>query len=359
MSKKAQRKDPSRKRLEITDASGWTHVVKGKKTNLNPDILSKGIQSLRISNDISTNTTHESLLRTFKYCQSQWLSSPCWSELESFLRASVLPRKDIQINKCICLGLGCLTTDRQAPKYQLAALLSILETIQPLCQYQDDDRSRLQMMGDTVIKNRDGRKLEIIFQDPAFQPLDVAFLTLKGQAHDIFRNYHVRVIETPQAFDLIDEKTFLFAPHLEHEIFAHALSTTLPWSLQQQSEGGAQGLQQVAGTEEDEKAEEGKGKRKGYPSLCIANSDMHDPHPLHSTRPFVPSPPAPSSSSSSHLPSLSQPPTPSSPISVPIADPPETILKSFATLRSSKPLPTFDRDTWCYFTSIYWKAESV
>jgi len=58
----------------------------------------------------------------------------------------------------------------------------------------------------------------VIFQDPAFNEVDIEYLHGLG----------FKVVSTPSAFDYIDSKTFLFAPHLESNIYAMALERGSP-----------------------------------------------------------------------------------------------------------------------------------
>lgn len=39
------------------------------------------------------------------------------------------------------------------------------------------------------------------------------------------------------------------------------------------------------------------------------------------------------------------------------ADPQRATLRAFVNAMEARPLPAFDRDTWCHFTWLYWRCE--
>lgn len=55
----------------------------------------------------------------------------------------------------------------------------------------------------------------MIAQDPLFNEIDKRLLREVAG---------LEVVETPAAFDLIDESTFLYAPHLEDKLYSLALA---------------------------------------------------------------------------------------------------------------------------------------
>lgn len=203
------KKQSPRKRLEVTDGSGWTHVVKGRASVLDASILTSPFQVLQRADKIPLELVAENHAR----CLDLWKASDCWNLVADFLENTILSSRDTCLTSCVCLGLGSLSGGRQSSRYELAALVSIL-----------------QLLGKThSIKN-------VVFQDPAFNEVDEAFLTHLGY----------RVVSTPSGFESVDQNTFCFAPHLEHEIFAMAIKTA-------------------------------------HPAICIGNSDLLSEHSLNSS----------------------------------------------------------------------------
>ncbi|KAM0450610.1 hypothetical protein ACHAO4_006595 [Trichoderma viride] len=98
------------------------------------------------------------------------------------------------IRKAVCLGIGSFDPDngswvtKEKAHVQFAAFSVILEEIQESCS----------------------NKIEVIFQEPAFNASDIEFVTSLGH----------QVVESPAAFDVIDDTTFVFGIHLYRDIYA-------------------------------------------------------------------------------------------------------------------------------------------
>ncbi|KAL9138085.1 MAG: hypothetical protein Q9175_000695 [Cornicularia normoerica] len=184
---------PQRKLQQITDPSGWTHVIRGP-----PGIINPRTTDIRLEHGETTDTkyTLETYLDRFrKHYLPTWRESNCFKNLSRILDRDILPAENILITQCICLGLGSMTAGSESSSYELAALISILE-----------------------ILGRKHHMQDIIFQDPIFEPLDQIILKSLGYT----------VVETPDAFSKLNSTTFLFAPHLECFHYATALEIVTP-----------------------------------------------------------------------------------------------------------------------------------
>ena len=209
-----------KKRLQITDDSGWTHVTKGtakqkrQQTSTNWSYLHKGLRPTEIPRGLSLQEVVESFSRYTK----TWRESLCLKNLETLLKDQVLV-SDIRVTNCVCLGLGSLTGgyDTENSFYELAALVSILEILgqHVTGHFWSDLESSLK---DTAQKSNEIK--QVYMQDPVFNSLDEAFLRSLGYT----------IVPTPEGFEKIDETTFLFAPHLEWPIYLMALQKE-PYSL--------------------------------------------------------------------------------------------------------------------------------
>ena len=180
-----------KRRIEITDSSGWTHVVNGRRNALKTNRLGSQPNALQILDKIPL----EQLVADHARCVELWKESACWKKVVNMLQNNVLSTQQIRLTSCVCLGLGSLSTGKQSSKHELAALVSMLR-----------------LLGKTHTIE------QVIFQDPAFNDVDKAFLTRLGYS----------VVSTPSGFESIDQNTFCFAPHLEHDVFAMALKNTHP-----------------------------------------------------------------------------------------------------------------------------------
>ena len=119
---------PQRKLQQITDSSGWTHVIKGppgtgdlKLTELHPEYP-------RFNETTYTLETYLDRFRT--HYTPIWRQSDCFKNLSRIFEQDILPTENMQITQCICLGLGSMTAfGSENSSYELAALISMLEML--------------------------------------------------------------------------------------------------------------------------------------------------------------------------------------------------------------------------------------
>ncbi|KAG8525877.1 uncharacterized protein KY384_000637 [Bacidia gigantensis] len=182
-SSKALQQKPS----SLTDDQGWTHVIRGAHNIRKPTKT----PSLNDSPNISPAKVTEGQQRY----AALWSSSACCHQLRMILEQEIPLTHNLQMDKCVCLGLGSFTDGRTSSKHQLATLTWMLGILSQKHTFQ-----------------------AVLFQDPAFTASDVAYLESLGH----------HVLESPLAFDQIDESTFLFAPHLEANVYAAALEKKVP-----------------------------------------------------------------------------------------------------------------------------------
>lgn len=189
-----RKKPPPQSKLQhITDASGWTHVIRGPPSIVDPRTTDIRLQYGKAA---ETKYTLETYLDRFRnHYIPTWRESSCFKSLTRIFEQDILPAENILISQCICLGLGSMTAGSESSSYELAALLSMLEILGKTHPIQ-----------------------EIILQDPIFTPLDQTILKTLGYT----------VVETPCAFSKLNDTTFLFAPHLERLHYATALEVATP-----------------------------------------------------------------------------------------------------------------------------------
>lgn len=124
-----KRPPPQRKLQQITDSSGWTHVIKGP-----PGTVNAGTTGIRLEDGKSTGTkyTLEPYLDRFReHYAPIWQGSDCFKSLSRMFEQDILPAENILITQCVCLGLGSMTAGSESSSYELAALISILEMLGP------------------------------------------------------------------------------------------------------------------------------------------------------------------------------------------------------------------------------------
>lgn len=112
---------PQNKHHQITDSSGWTHIIKGLKGSM------ATIRELTNEPPIMSLEAYANLFRTVY--RPHWQASACLQSLTRVFEEKILSADHLTITKVVCLGLGSLTTGGLTPSYEFAALLSILELL--------------------------------------------------------------------------------------------------------------------------------------------------------------------------------------------------------------------------------------
>lgn len=131
------------KRVEITDASGWTHVtssslaVSSSKRGFRQGLEDDGDEQLcLLPAEPPPRLTLAELKRQYETHSQQWKSSSTWERLQRALQsqAGAVART---LQNVVCIGLGSPSgfvrggwVDRRSVAlYQLAALVSVLEML--------------------------------------------------------------------------------------------------------------------------------------------------------------------------------------------------------------------------------------
>ncbi|KAH6697344.1 hypothetical protein F5X68DRAFT_272311 [Plectosphaerella plurivora] len=105
------------------------------------------------------------------------------------------------VRKAVCLGIGTFDPDHggwDAKRRTYTQLLAFLDMVKHLSQSSDP--------------------IPCIFQEPVFSDSDKAFIESLGH----------KVVESPAAFEAVDEHTLLFAVHMYRPIYEAALEKGLP-----------------------------------------------------------------------------------------------------------------------------------
>lgn len=129
--KKHKKQNEQQKRLQVTDTSGWTHIIRGSRIQNHQRHISvhetgKPIEAPR-------HLTIDKVGKKFdRYCQN-WKESESFKNFQLILEGDVLASEKVSITRCVCLGLGSLTSEdgREAPMYELAFLFTTLDMLGP------------------------------------------------------------------------------------------------------------------------------------------------------------------------------------------------------------------------------------
>jgi SRR1 len=230
------------KRVEVTDDDGWTHVANthtssranSRKTISmvtdgaadDPDeplpLGDAGEQKLPLllPAEAPSRLSITDLRKQFEAHLATWESSLAWQHLKSSLLNDVLANRDvvddgaensqIDIDNVVCISLGSPSgfvqggwVDRRSVAlYQLAALVSIVNCLKKVLLEHTSPHGRRQVKEEETANNK---PLRVIAQDPVFNTHDTQLLSSLG----------ITVVQTPEGFNSITSRTFLFAPGAE------------------------------------------------------------------------------------------------------------------------------------------------
>ncbi|KAL8932203.1 MAG: hypothetical protein Q9211_006461, partial [Gyalolechia sp. 1 TL-2023] len=109
-----------------------------------------------------------------------------------------------RIDRCVVLGLGSLSNGRRSSWWELVFLESVLDF--------------LSLSSSAENEGPHDERLPVYIQDPLFNDVDIAF----------FNSLGFIVLSHPEAFEHMSTSTFLFAPHLELEVYRRTLKTAKP-----------------------------------------------------------------------------------------------------------------------------------
>lgn len=220
-SRKHRKKFIHSRRIEVTDEDGWTHVsnthsVPRSSTVASRKVMTDGAADAEdVPNNNDTSTATRPLLapsepppklnltelrKQFNTHLETWESSQTWQHLKNALQKDVLGQSQPAIENVVCIGLGSPSgfvqggwVDRRSvAMYQLAALTAIIDCVK---QHHATSTSTPQ----------DLTEMRIIAQDPVFNTLDIELLSSLG----------ITAVDSPEGFNAVTDKTFLFAPGAE------------------------------------------------------------------------------------------------------------------------------------------------
>ncbi|KAL9596145.1 MAG: hypothetical protein Q9219_006006, partial [cf. Caloplaca sp. 3 TL-2023] len=204
-----KKKPPPRpKRREITDADGWTHI--SRSNTHRPTYLSNASSSSQkvFPAEIPSGQTLVDLETSYTHYRQQWLSSSYCQTLLDFFQNN-LPAsfhsgsQKGTIDRCVVLGLGSLSNGRRSSWWELVFLETVLHFLST---------------PNAADSKPPGSGFQVYVQDPIFNHMDATFLQSLGYT----------VLPDPESFDHITSSTFLFAPHLEVEVYVRALDKAKP-----------------------------------------------------------------------------------------------------------------------------------
>ena len=172
--------------MQVSDEAGWTHVVKSR-TSRSSKAESLGYQFFATVESTNSETT-EVLHKRLECYTREWRESSDARALAKIFHQIFEFEPSLTVRKIVCIALGSPCGGHISTWKQLGCLIELGKSLFP--------------------------NAKVILQDPMFSKGDWTF----------FQELGMSVVDSPSAFEQIDGRTFLFAPHCEHEQFCEALS---------------------------------------------------------------------------------------------------------------------------------------
>ncbi|MCJ1234613.1 hypothetical protein MMC14_002574 [Varicellaria rhodocarpa] len=199
-SRKKGKANPQVKTRHLTDSDGWTHIIRGPSQTSERFVSNSPYEAIHSGKvEIPEGFTLERAQEKYKGCVRRWESSMCYKWLVNLFEQTILKVRTLRIDSCMVTGLGSFTksevTGNDSSFYQLAAFETLLR----------------------ILKQRfDIRRVN--FQEPIFTALDEDLLVSKG----------FTIIQDPEAYSLMTQSTFLYAPCNEWNTIFSIIRSTHP-----------------------------------------------------------------------------------------------------------------------------------
>ncbi|CCF35786.1 hypothetical protein CH063_07493 [Colletotrichum higginsianum] len=179
----------------------WTHVKSKSRFRRNaprpspklPGASSKPDEP-RIHKSVADITTEYDSFKT------RWRDTACHTKLRELVETNAAKHRTVR--KAVCLGVGTFDPEdggwdaKRRTYIQLDGFLTVVEVLSEL--YKET--------------------IPCSFQEPRFTPNDTEFLTNLGH----------QVVESPAAFEAVDEDTLVFAVHMYRPIYEATLEKASP-----------------------------------------------------------------------------------------------------------------------------------
>ncbi|PGH16273.1 hypothetical protein AJ79_01812 [Helicocarpus griseus UAMH5409] len=186
-------KPRQQKRIQVHDEEGWTHITTNRRTTAN-ELRLPPVEDVLAPAEAPDGLSFKRLKKQLEWHKKCWEESQSWQTMRRAMENGTAADASRIIDNCVCVGLGSpsgfirggLVDRRAVSLYQLAALATVLEYF----AHEDTPLEPIKAC---------------YAQDPVFNKLDRQLLESIG----------VSVVEDPEAFALINERTFLYSPGAE------------------------------------------------------------------------------------------------------------------------------------------------
>ncbi|KAK1999473.1 hypothetical protein LX36DRAFT_574184 [Colletotrichum falcatum] len=181
----------------------WVHVKSKSRFRRNAPRPSPKIPGSALSTPADEPRALKSvadITTEYEAFKSRWRDTPCHAKLRQLVGANAAAHRPVR--KAVCLGVGTFDPEdggwdaKRRSYIQLDGFLTIVEVLSALCK----------------------EPIPCFFQEPRFTPNDAEFLTRLGH----------KVVESPAAFEAVDQDTLVFAVHMYRPVYEATLDKALP-----------------------------------------------------------------------------------------------------------------------------------
>ncbi|KAI8203702.1 hypothetical protein K4K52_005248 [Colletotrichum sp. SAR 10_76] len=178
----------------------WTFVKsKSRFRRKPPQVPAKALEAAK-SNEPRIFKSVDKITAEYERFKARWRDTTCHERIKELLQKNVGDGR--KVKKAICLGVGTFDPEdggwdaKRRSYIQLDGFLTVVEAL-------------------SAIYNE---TIPCSFQEPRFTPNDTKFLENLGH----------EVVESPVAFEAVDEDTLVFAIHMYRPIYEATLEKALP-----------------------------------------------------------------------------------------------------------------------------------
>ncbi|OLN86568.1 hypothetical protein CCHL11_08515 [Colletotrichum chlorophyti] len=179
----------------------WVHVKsKSRFRRKPPKPPGNAVSASRKPDEPRVFKSTAEIMAEYNTFKTRWRDTECHSKLKELVRTNADQHRAVR--KAVCLGVGTFDPEdggwdaKRRSYIQLDAFLTVVEVLSEL--YKES--------------------ISCSFQEPRFTPNDTEFLTKLGH----------EVVQSPAAFEAVDEDTLVFAVHMYRPIYEATLERALP-----------------------------------------------------------------------------------------------------------------------------------
>ncbi|KAF9871988.1 hypothetical protein CkaCkLH20_10620 [Colletotrichum karsti] len=179
----------------------WSFVKSKSRFRRNPPkVPAKYLNASKTDNEPRTYKSVAEITAEYENFKTRWRDTTCHSKIKELVKANAGDGR--RVRRAVCLGVGTFDPEDggwDAKRRSYIQLDGFLTVVEVLSEIYDD-------------------VIPCSFQEPRFTTNDTEFLTNLGH----------KVVESPAAFEAVDEDTLVFAIHMYRPIYELALEKASP-----------------------------------------------------------------------------------------------------------------------------------